>query len=97
VVTGTQTTSSPSSRGWPTPTSGRTTSRSRTGSSPGPAEAEGAERLDHVPGLLEQLSQEPLERPTLEVADVSIDELSYEDVELREYESHDGLEFSVAE
>jgi len=62
-----------------------------------PAEAEGAERLDHVPGLLEQLSREPLERPTLEVADVSIDELSYEDVELREYESHDGLEFSVAE
>ncbi|PGF14746.1 thymidylate synthase [Natrinema sp. CBA1119] len=62
-----------------------------------PAEAEGDERLDHVPGLLEQLSREPLERPMLEVADVSIDELSYEDVELRGYESHDGLEFSVAE
>ncbi|WP_226041344.1 thymidylate synthase [Natrinema sp. DC36] len=62
-----------------------------------PAEAEGDERLDHVPGLLEQLSREPLERPTLEVADVSIDELSYEDVELRGYDSHDGIEFSVAE
>ncbi|ELY69523.1 thymidylate synthase [Natrinema versiforme] len=62
-----------------------------------PDEAEGDERLDHVPGLLEQLSREPLERPTLEVADVSIDDLSYEDVELRDYESHDGLEFSVAE
>ena len=62
-----------------------------------PPEAEGDERLDHVPGLLEQLSREPLERPTLEVADVSIDELSFEDVELRDYESHDGLEFSVAE
>ncbi|TMT86206.1 thymidylate synthase [Haloterrigena sp. H1] len=62
-----------------------------------PPEAAGDERLDHVPGLLEQLSREPLERPTLEVADVSIDELSYDDVELRDYESHDGIEFSVAE
>ena len=62
-----------------------------------PPEAEGDERLDHVPGLLEQLSREPLERPTLEVADVSIDDLSYDDVELRDYESHDGIEFSVAE
>ncbi len=62
-----------------------------------PAEAEGDERLDHVPGLLEQLSREPLERPTLEVADVSIDDLAYEDVQLRDYESHDGIEFSVAE
>ncbi|EMA30804.1 thymidylate synthase [Halobiforma lacisalsi AJ5] len=62
-----------------------------------PAEAEGDERLDHVPGLLEQLSREPLERPTLEVADVSIDELTADDVELRDYESHDGIEFGVAE
>jgi len=62
-----------------------------------PPEADGDERLDHVPGLLEQLSREPLEHPTLEVADVSIDELSYDDVELRDYESHDGIEFSVAE
>ena len=62
-----------------------------------PDEAEGDERLDHVPGLLEQLSREPLERPTLDVADVSIDELSYEDVELRDYESHDGIRFAVAE
>ncbi|RQH00001.1 thymidylate synthase [Natrarchaeobius oligotrophus] len=62
-----------------------------------PAEADGDERLDHVPGLLEQLSREPLERPTLAVADVPIDDLSYDDVELRDYESHDGLTFSVAE
>ncbi|MFC6717465.1 thymidylate synthase [Natrialbaceae archaeon GCM10025810] len=62
-----------------------------------PAEAEGEERLDHVPGLLEQLSREPLERPTLSVADVSIDELSFEDVELQGYESHEGIEFAVAE
>ncbi|WP_254529694.1 thymidylate synthase [Natrinema gelatinilyticum] len=62
-----------------------------------PAEADGDERLDHVPGLLEQLSREPRSRPTLDVADVSIDELAYEDVELRDYESHEGIEFSVAE
>ncbi|KDE60208.1 thymidylate synthase [Halostagnicola sp. A56] len=62
-----------------------------------PAEAEGDERLDHVPGLLEQLAREPLERPTLSVADVSIDELTAEDVTLEDYESHDGLEFAVAE
>ncbi|MDJ1433407.1 thymidylate synthase [Halostagnicola sp. A-GB9-2] len=62
-----------------------------------PAEAEGDERFDHVPGLLEQLAREPLERPTLEVADVSIDELTAEDVSLEDYESHDGLEFAVAE
>ncbi|ELY43069.1 thymidylate synthase [Natronorubrum sulfidifaciens] len=62
-----------------------------------PAEAEGDERLDHVPGLLEQLSREPLERPTLEIGDASIDELAYEDVELQDYDCHDGLTFSVAE
>ncbi|AXR78277.1 thymidylate synthase [Natrarchaeobaculum sulfurireducens] len=62
-----------------------------------PAEAEGDERLDHVPGLLEQLSRDPLERPTLEVANVSIDDLAYEDVELLGYESHEGIAFSVAE
>ena len=62
-----------------------------------PPEAEGDERLDHVPGLLEQLSREPLERPTLEIADVSIDELTADDVTLREYDSHDGIQFSVAE
>lgn len=62
-----------------------------------PDEAAGDERLDHVPGLLEQLAREPLERPTLSVADVSIDELTAEDVSLEDYESHDGLEFAVAE
>ncbi len=62
-----------------------------------PAEADGDERLDHVPGLLEQLSREPLERPTLEVADVSIDDLTAEDVELHGYDAHPGIRFAVAE
>ncbi|MDG5759527.1 thymidylate synthase [Natronococcus sp. A-GB1] len=62
-----------------------------------PAEADGDERLDHVPGLLEQCSREPLERPTLEIGDASIDEFSVADLELRGYDSHEGLRFAVAE
>ncbi|AGB37357.1 thymidylate synthase [Natronococcus occultus] len=62
-----------------------------------PAEADGDERLDHVPGLLEQCSREPLERPTLEIGDASIDDFSVADLELREYDSHEGLRFAVAE
>ncbi|WP_254862752.1 thymidylate synthase [Halovivax gelatinilyticus] len=62
-----------------------------------PAEADGDERMDHVPGLLEQCSRGPLSRPDLDVADVPIDELTADDVQLRDYESHDGLTFGVAE
>ncbi len=62
-----------------------------------PAEADGDERLDHVPGLLEQCSREPLDRPTLEIGDASIDDVSVADLELREYDSHEGLRFAVAE
>ncbi|ELY84875.1 thymidylate synthase [Natrialba taiwanensis] len=62
-----------------------------------PAEDEGDERLDHVPGLLEQLSREPLGRSTLELDAASIDDLSADNITLRDYESHDGLEFAVAE
>ncbi|ELY53372.1 thymidylate synthase [Natronococcus jeotgali] len=62
-----------------------------------PAEADGDERLDHVPGLLEQCAREPLERPTLEIGDASIDDLSVDDLELRNYDSHEGLRFAVAE
>ncbi len=62
-----------------------------------PAEDEGSERLDHVPGLLRQLDREPLSRPTLEIADKPLDELEFDDVELHDYESHDGIRFGVAE
>ncbi|MCU4752235.1 thymidylate synthase [Halobacteria archaeon AArc-curdl1] len=62
-----------------------------------PAEADGEERFDHVPNLLTQCTREPLERPTLEVSDVTIDEFSHDDVDLRSYDSYDGLRFSVAE
>ncbi len=62
-----------------------------------PPEPDGEETMDHVPGLLEQCAREPLSRPSLEVADVPIDELTAADVTLTDYESHEGLQFGVAE
>jgi thymidylate synthase len=62
-----------------------------------PAEADGEERYDHVPGLLEQCAREPLARPRIEVAEKPLDELTFEDVTLRDYDAHDGIRFSVAE
>ncbi|MEY7847670.1 thymidylate synthase [Natrarchaeobius sp. A-rgal3] len=62
-----------------------------------PAEADGEDGYDHVPNLLEQLTREPRERPTLEVGDATIDDLAYDDVELHGYDSHDPLKFAVAE
>jgi thymidylate synthase len=61
-----------------------------------PAEP-GVENADHVPNLLEQLTREPRERPTIEVADKPIDDLEFEDIELRDYDSAPGLDFAVAE
>ncbi|SNR39234.1 thymidylate synthase [Halorubrum vacuolatum] len=62
-----------------------------------PPEADGEEGYDHVPGLLEQLSREPRNRPRIEIADVPLDELTYDDIELVEYDCADGLRFAVAE
>lgn len=52
---------------------------------------------DHVPGLLEQLSREPYDRPAIEVTDRPIDELTVEDIRLRDYEAHPSVAFAVAE
>ncbi|MFB6076613.1 MAG: thymidylate synthase, partial [Candidatus Nanohaloarchaea archaeon] len=51
----------------------------------------------HVPGLLEQLTREPKERPSIRVADKDIDDLTYDDIEVVDYDSHDGIRFKVAE
>jgi thymidylate synthase len=61
-----------------------------------PAEP-GKENADHVPNLLEQLTREPRERPTVEVADVPIDDLEFEDIAVRDYDPAPGLDFAVAE
>jgi len=57
----------------------------------------GEENADHVPNLLEQLTREPRERPTIDVADVPVDDLAFDDIELHGYESAPGLDFAVAE
>ena len=62
-----------------------------------PAEPDGTEGQDHVPGLCRQLAREPRERPTIAVADVPLDELTYDDVELRGYDPAPGIDFAVAE
>lgn len=55
------------------------------------------EPYDHVPGLLKQLHRKPYDRPSIDIADKPIDELTREDIELRDYQSHDPIEFAVAE
>lgn len=55
------------------------------------------EPYDHVPGLLEQISREPKRLPQIEIADVPMDRLCRDDFELVEYDSHDGIDFAVAE
>jgi thymidylate synthase len=62
-----------------------------------PPEPDAEEGHDHVPGLLEQLSREPRERPRVEVADRPLDELTADDISLHGYDSAPGLRFAVAE
>jgi thymidylate synthase len=62
-----------------------------------PDEPDGAEDYDHVPGLLEQCSRTPRERPTVDVADKPLDELTSDDVALRGYDPAEGIRFAVAE
>lgn len=53
---------------------------------------------DHVPGLLEQLSREPKSRSNLRIDDgTTIENATYDDFKLKNYESYDGIGFSVAE
>jgi thymidylate synthase len=61
-----------------------------------PAEP-GKDNADHVPNLLEQLTREPRERPTIEVADGPIDDLTYEEIAVHDYDPAPGLDFAVAE
>jgi len=52
---------------------------------------------DHVPGLLTQLTRTPRERPSIDIADRSLEELEAEDVTLRDYNPAPALDFAVAE
>ena len=62
-----------------------------------PPEPEDHERDDHVPGLLEQCAREPRERPEIEIADVPLEDLSADDIELSGYDPAPGIRFGVAE
>lgn len=62
-----------------------------------PAEAKSDEGHDHIPGLLEQLSREPRSRPRIDITDKPLDDLTADDIELRDYEAAPGISFAVAE
>jgi thymidylate synthase len=46
---------------------------------------------------LRQLSREPRPRPRVEIADKPLDDLTLDDIQLRDYRSADGLDFAVAD
>ncbi|HYU15571.1 MAG TPA: thymidylate synthase [Candidatus Acidoferrum sp.] len=51
----------------------------------------------HIPGLREQLAREPLPLPTLHLPPgKKVDDIRFEDVELRNYVSHPFIKFEVA-
>ncbi len=54
------------------------------------------EKYDHLKGLQEQITREPLPLPQLKIADKPIDELQFEDFELTGYQSHPKIRFEVA-
>lgn len=60
------------------------------------AEGSGTEEFDHLVGLKEQLTREPLALPRLKIKDRPLDELRFEDFELINYQHHDKITFEVA-
>ena len=54
------------------------------------------EKFDHSEGLKEQLKREPLPLPKLIIAKKPIDELEFDDFELKDYNYHDKIKFEVA-
>jgi thymidylate synthase len=54
------------------------------------------ENYDHLVGLKEQLTREPLALPRLKIKNRPLDELQFEDFELINYQHHDKITFEVA-
>lgn len=54
------------------------------------------EKYDHIAGLKEQLTREPLPLPKLKIAKKPFDKLTFEDFELIGYKHHDRIKFEVA-
>lgn len=53
--------------------------------------------LDHIPGLLRQISRRTMEKPKLHIQNKPIEDLKFDDFTLKGYNSHDGISFGVAE
>ena len=56
----------------------------------------GTANFDHLEGLKEQLKREPLPLPRLKIANKPIDELTFDDFELINYQHHEKIKFEVA-
>jgi len=54
------------------------------------------EKYDHLEGLKEQLTREPLPLPQLRITNKPIDDLKFGDFELVNYQYHDKIKFEVA-
>jgi len=54
------------------------------------------EKYDHLIGLKEQLTREPLALPRIKIKSKPLDELCFEDFELINYRHHDKITFEVA-
>ena len=54
------------------------------------------EKYDHLKGLKEQLKRKPLPLPKLIIARKPINDLTFEDFELVDYQFHDKIKFEVA-
>jgi thymidylate synthase len=52
--------------------------------------------LNHVDGLKIQLEREPYPRPVVHLADKPLAELTFDDIELRDYQHHPFIRFEVA-
>jgi thymidylate synthase len=52
--------------------------------------------VNHVDGLKEQLKREPKELPTLTIANKPVDELTFDDFKLENYNPDPGIRFEVA-
>jgi thymidylate synthase len=54
------------------------------------------EKYDHLKGLKEQIKREPLPLPKLKIANKPLNELTFEDFELQDYQFQDKIKFEVA-
>jgi thymidylate synthase len=52
--------------------------------------------VNHIDGLKEQLKREPKELPTLKIANKPVDELTYDDFTLENYDPDPVIKFEVA-